>query len=365
MLTRTSLRGDETAVDARTVFHRGRAAAPLSNPGVHLAPVTVVIVNHNVNHRFLGECLESVLHQAREVVVVDNASRKEQFEPSIARFESHPRLRVIRSAENRGFAVGCNLGAELATQPLVMFLNPDCRIGPGALARMSKALQADPSAALAGGLLTYADGVEQGGGRRVMPTPWRSFVRTFGLSRLSRLAPQLFNDFLLHRQPLPPAAIAVEAISGACMLVKREAIDDFGVMDEGYFLHFEDLDLCMRARASGWRVLFVPDAPIVHHKGGCSRERPVFVEWHKHKGMIRFYKKHFRGQYPIGLMELVTVGVWLRFAAVATRSQAALLWQRASKPKTRAVQTAGPVGRLIPLDAAIMPVIVAKRPLAS
>ena len=368
MLTHKTLHADETAVDARTalaVFHRERAPASVTVPAVHLAPVTVVIVNHNVDHRFLIDCLESVLHQAREVVVVDNASRREQFEPVIARFESHPRLHVIRSAENRGFAAGCNLGAELATQPFVMFLNPDCTIGRGSLAGLCKALQANPRAALAGGLLTYADGVEQGGGRRAVPTPWRSFVRTFGLSRLSRLSPHLFNDFHLHRQPLPPAPIAVEAISGACMLVKREAINDFGLMDEGYFLHCEDLDLCMRARINGWQVLFVPDAPIVHHKGGCSRERPVFVEWHKHKGMIRFYRKHFRGRYPIGLMELVTLGVWLRFAAVATRSQAALPWQRARAAKTPAVRADSPVGGALPLDVAIMPIVVANRPLAS
>jgi GT2 family glycosyltransferase len=324
-----------------------------------------VIVNHNVDGRFLIDCLESVLPQASEVVVVDNASRADRFEPLIARFESHPRLHVIRSAENRGFAAGCNLGAELATQPMVMFLNPDCTLGAGSLARLCEALQAHPRAAMAGGRLTYVDGIEQGGGRRAVPTPWRSFVRAFGLSRLARVSPNLFYDFHLHRQPLPSTPIAVEAISGACMLVTREAIDDFGLMDEGYFLHCEDLDLCMRARAHGWQVLFVPDAPIVHHKGGCSRERPVFVEWHKHKGMIRFYRKHFRRRYPIGLMELVTIGVWLRFVAIATRSQAALLWQRFWAPRPLAVQNAMPLREPMRLDAAVMPIIVANRPLES
>jgi len=370
MLTHATTYAAETAVDARGAHDargavRREPAAAVSVPAFHLAPVTVVIVNHNVNGRFLIDCLESALQQAREVVVVDNASRSEQFEPLIARFESHPRLHVIRSEENRGFAAGCNLGVELATQPLVLFLNPDCTIGTGSLAGLCEALQANPGAAMAGGLLTYVDGVEQGGGRRAVPTPWRSFVRAFGLSRLSRLAPNLFDDFHLHRQPLPPAPITVEAISGACMLVKREAIDDFGLMDEGYFLHCEDLDLCMRARAHGWQVLFVPDAAIVHHKGGCSRERPVFVEWHKHKGMIRFYRKHLRRHYPIGLLELVTVGVWLRFAVIATRLQAALLWQRAWAARTPSPQAFRPMGSQVTLDAAVMPIVVANHPIAS
>jgi GT2 family glycosyltransferase len=73
----------------------------------------------------------------------------------------------------------------------------------------------------------------------------------------------------------------------------------------------------MRFQQKGWKILFVPDAPVLHHKGTCSRSRPIFVEWHKHKGMMRFYRKFFRHQYPGIVMWLVTVGVWLRFGAVA------------------------------------------------
>ena len=331
---------------------------------VPLAPVTVVIVNHNAGE-LLVDCLESALGQATEVVLVDNASLPDQFEPLIAAVASHPRLQIVRSTENRGFAVGCNLGAELSTQPLMLFLNPDCVMTAGSLARMCAAIQDHPRAGMAGGLLAYPDGREQGGGRRAVPTPWRSFVRAFGLSRLSTRWPKLFNDFHLHRQPRPSTPIPVEAISGACMLVKREAINDFGLMDEGYFLHCEDLDLCMRARAHGWQILFVPDAPIVHHKGGCSQERPVFVEWHKHKGMVRFYRKHFRHQYPAGLMELVIVGVWLHFAAIAARKQASLLWRRVRSPRTQAMRATPSTADQTPLDAAVMPIVVSNRPLTS
>ena len=149
------------------------------------------------------------------------------------------------------------------------------------------------------------------------------------------------------------------------MLVKREAIHDFGLMDQGYFLHCEDLDLCMRARAHGWQILFVPDASIVHHKGGCSKERPIFVEWHKHGGMVRFYRKHFRHQYPAGLMELVVVGVWLRFAVIAARKQAAVVWQRIWTSGSSAVRGTRPTVDPMPLDKAVMPIVVSNRPLMS
>jgi len=310
-------------VDDLAVAPQGSHPATL--PGI--APVTAVIVNYNAG-AVLAECLESVLRQVEEVVVVDNASDPRSFEPVIARFAHHPRVRVIRSPENVGFAAGCNAGVAVSTQPFVFFLNPDCLVAPGSIQKLCAALAAHPRAALAGGLLTYPNGLEQGGGRRAVPTPWRSFVRAFGLSRFAARWPKLFDDFHLHQRPLPREAVEVEAISGACTLVRREGIDDFGVMDEGFFLHCEDLAFCMRAREHGWTILFVPDAPVVHLKGVCSRDRPIFVEWHKHKGMVRFYRKHFQREYPIGLMQLVVLGVWIRFAAVAGREGVRTLVRR-------------------------------------
>jgi len=280
------------------------------------APASVVIVNHDAG-RLLADCLEAALAQARQVILVDNASRPAAFEPVAARFATNERLRIIRSKTNIGFAAGCNLGAALATEPVILFLNPDCILGADALATLTGTLLADDRVGMVGGLLTDAGGREQGGARRSVPTPWRSFVRGFGLNRLAWLAPRLFSDFCLHREPLPAEAVDVEAVSGALVMVSRTAFAAAGPWDEGFFLHCEDLDLCLRFRLAGWRVLFEPRAAAVHHRGMCGRSRPLSVEWHKHRGMIRFYRKHFRSAYPPGLFGLVVAGVWLRFAAVA------------------------------------------------
>ena len=233
--------------------------------------------------------------------------------------KSETKLKIIRNAVNLGFAAACNMGVRAATTPYILFLNPDCVLRADSLDRLVQVLEANPAAGMAGGLLKNADGTEQEGGRRAVPTPWRSFVRAFSLYRFERYWPSLFYDFHLHKQALPPGPIEVEAISGALMLVRRRALQDVGLWDEGYFLHCEDLDWCMRFQQKGWKILFVPDAPVLHHKGTCSRSRPIFVEWHKHKGMMRFYRKFFRHQYPGIVMWLVAVGVWLRFSAVATR----------------------------------------------
>jgi GT2 family glycosyltransferase len=280
------------------------------------AAVSVVIVNHNAG-AVLRDCLSTALAEARQVILVDNASVAKTFDRLIARFAMHPRLTVIRSAENVGFAAGCNIGLAQASEPAVLFLNPDSVPAEGAIRAMLDTLEADGEAGMVGGLLLSVDGSEQGGGRRAIPTPWRSFVRAFGLSRFARRWPTLFDDFHLHMQPLPAEPIAVEAISGACMMISRTALEAVGPMDDGYFLHCEDLDYCMRIRAAGMRIIFNPHAAVTHVKGGCSRDRQLFVEWHKHKGMLRFYRKHFRHRYPTALMAVVRCGVWARFAAVS------------------------------------------------
>lgn len=289
--------------------------------------VSVVIVNHDAG-RLLGECLHVALAQARQVILIDNASRPGPFEAVAARFATHDRLTIVRSKVNLGFATGCNHGAALATEDVLLFLNPDCILAPGSLHTLVDALHSADRVGMVGGLLTDVYGREQGGARRSVPTPWRSFVRSCGLGRLAWLAPRLFSDFYLHREPLPEVAVDVEAVSGALTLVSRAAFDDAGPWDEAFFLHCEDLDLCMRFRNRGWRVLFEPRAAAVHHRGMCGRTRPLAVEWHKHHGMVRFYRKHFQASYPAGLFGLVVAGVWLRFAAVAVAMAPRILLAR-------------------------------------
>jgi GT2 family glycosyltransferase len=299
-----------------------------------LAAVSVVIVNHNAG-RLLADCLEAALSQASQVILVDNASEIGPFEAVASRFATHPRLRIVRSRANTGFATGCNRGAELATEPAILFLNPDCILAAGSLAVLERALDSGDRVGMVGGLLTDLGGQEQGGARRSVPTPWRALVRGFGLGRLHWLAPRLFSDFCLHREPLPAEPIGVEAVSGALTMVSRKAFDAVGRWDEAFFLHCEDLDLCIRFRSAGWQILFVPDAPAVHHRGLCGRSRPLAVEWHKHRGMIRFYRKHFRHAYPAGLFGLVVAGVWLRFAMVAARQGVRVLVATARRSPDR------------------------------
>ena len=277
--------------------------------------ISVLIVNHNAG-ALLAKCVDSVLEQVQEVIIVDNASTDTSLAELETRFPSENRLKQIHTGMNLGFSAGCNIGLNAATTPFILFLNPDCIPEDDAIQRLLQVMKSDPHIGMVGGRLINPDGTEQGGGRRAIPTPWRSFVRAFGLYRLEKYWPQLFFDFHLHQQPLPQTPVPVEAISGALMLVRREAIESVGNWDEGYFLHCEDLDWCMRFQQKGWQIMFAPDAPVMHYRGTCSKARPFFVAWHKHKGMLRFYKKFYREKYPTVLIALVTLGIGLRFIAV-------------------------------------------------
>lgn len=277
--------------------------------------VAVIIVNFNGGAGLLT-CVHSALSQCDQVIVVDNGSVDLSLLRVRDAYAGDARVVLLPQHRNLGFSAACNIGARSTDADWLLFLNPDCVLQRRAVEAMLKAISTEASVAMVGGLLLNPDGTEQAGGRRAVPTPWRSFVRAFGLCRYADRYPSLFRGYDLHRDPLPAEPEPVEAISGACMLVRRGAIEQVGLLDEAFFMHCEDLDWCMRFRRAGWQILFVPHARVVHEKGSCSRGRTLFVEWHKHKGMLRFYRKHFRHQYPGLLMGLVAIGVWLRFAGI-------------------------------------------------
>jgi hypothetical protein len=155
--------------------------------------ISVVVVNYN-SGAFLKDCVQSVLGQADGVIIVDNASTDGSLDQLTACFENEPRLKIIRNKANRGFATGCNIGLSAVTESYILFLNPDCVLEADSLQRMAQVLEAGSRAGMVGGMLLNSDGTEQAGGRRAVPTPWRSFVRIFGLSRLRERYPRLFAD---------------------------------------------------------------------------------------------------------------------------------------------------------------------------
>jgi hypothetical protein len=251
-----------------------------------------------------------------ELIISDNGSNDDSLPALRALAANDGRVRLIENKKNLGFARASNVALNEATAEHFLLLNPDCVVQPQTLERLLEVLATDSHAGMAGCLLRNGDGSEQAGCRRSIPTPWRTFVRVLHLNKLFPNHPR-FRTFLLNETALPDRPMEVEAISGALMAVRRSAVRKVGLLDEGYFLHCDDLDWCMRFRQAGWKILFVPDVEAMHYKGACSQDCGMRVLWHKHKGMVRFYRKFFRKQYPLPLMALVIVAVWARFALLS------------------------------------------------
>lgn len=292
--------------------------------------VSVIIVNYN-GQALLRDCVGKVLASSVpvEVFVADNGSVDDSLELLRAAHGEDTRLRIHCLKVNLGFARASNSVLSETRGEYLLFLNPDCFVRPDTLRIACEALAAKPRAGMAGALVRNLDGSEQAGSRRSVPTPWRSLVRVLHLNRLFPHHPR-FQDFILTRAPLPTEPVSMEGVSGAFMLIKRAALETVGPLDEGYFLHCEDLDWFMRFRAAGWDILFVPGAEVSHVKGACSQGEPVRVLWHKHRGMVRFYRKFFRRRYGVALMWLVIAAVWLRFSLLLPLSFASG-WRRMLK----------------------------------
>ena len=246
---------------------------------------------------------------AAEIVVVDNASH-DGIGPGLAR--RVPSARLLVESSNRGYGAGCNRGARETVRPYLLFLNSDTAVAPGALASLEAALDADRRAAAVGPRLLNGDGTLQPSIRR-LPTPWRIFCESSGLAFLAG-GRRPFEGHTATRQDHSRAR-AVEALMGAALLVRREAFEDAGGFDEAFFLYAEETDLMARWAARKWRVLYAPEARVLH-EGGRSGGDALFG--HLHASLVRYARKHH------GPRAARAAGLALD-AGAALRSAAALL----------------------------------------
>lgn len=276
-----------------------------------LGTCSVVMVSYRTGPVLIDSLRAALDQEAVDaVVLVDNGNSAETRRAVDALAGTDERLRIIRGHGNVGFARGCNLGAKAATGTHLLLLNPDCLLRPGVVARGLQVLADDPNAAALTVRIENTDGSEQRGGRRNLMTPWTCLVEQFRLDRLMPNHPHFQRLNLNEAGPLTEVT-PVQCISGAFMLMPRAIYDRIGGMDEDYFLHVEDVDLCLRIHKSGGEILYVPDAAVTHVQG-TSRVFPLVVEWHKSVSVARYFNKHFRPQYPDLALRLISLAVFMR-----------------------------------------------------
>ncbi|BCU05537.1 glycosyltransferase family 2 protein [Allochromatium tepidum] len=282
--------------------------------------VSLILVNYNAGP-LLTEAVGAALASSVpvEVIVSDNGSRDDSLDRLAQAHGRDARLRILENGANLGFAAANNRALPLARAERLLFLNPDCLVAPDTLERLIAILDARPEVGMIGCLVLDPDGTEQVACRRAIPDPRIALRRILRLDRLNRSGAGRRLD--QRHQPLPTEPIEVEAISGSFMLTTRRALERVGPLDEGYFLHCEDLDWFVRFHEAGLKILFVPDVSVIHHKGACSTGDPLAVERHKHRGMERFFRKHQMQRHSRLFGALVIFGIRVHFGlkAIAIR----------------------------------------------
>jgi GT2 family glycosyltransferase len=271
-----------------------------------LSRVCVLIVNYN-SGQWLGRCIRALKGSGARtprIRVLDNASE----DASTADLPEMPGLELIHSDQNLGFGPGINALARGVEQEFLLILNPDCLIVGKSLERLIAELDAQPQAAMCSGRIFDMSGNEQRGSRRQLPSPRRL--------RNEVLRFHFGSGVDLTHLPAPDEACDVEAVSGACMLIRRRAFEDLNGFDPGFPMHFEDLDLMARLGQAGHRIRLVPDVAISHAGGVSSRHRRLKVELDKHRGLWRFLTKHCRWEWPAWSRPLWAVAIVLHLILV-------------------------------------------------
>ena len=252
--------------------------------------VSVIVVTHK--HRaFIERCLDSLARVRPEipfdVLVVDNRSGDGTVEFVKSRY---PWARVEVRDRRRGFSDNNNFGIARSRAPYVLVLNPDTEVRPGALSALARFMDRTPDAGIAGAKLLFPDGTVQPSCRR-FPNLSSVLVRRTPLRWFMRDSAANARHLMLDHSSTEPTE--VDWLLGACLFVRRAAIDAVGLMDPGYFLYVEDIDWAYRMRQQGWKVYWVPQAEIVHHHLAVSdRKFFTWYSWVHLKSMGRYFKKN-------------------------------------------------------------------------
>ena len=260
--------------------------------------LSVIIVNWNTKE-YLLQCLESVFKVGQgtgwEVIVVDNASQDRSEVKAERKF---PTIQLIKNDRNLGFAKAANQGFKKASGRYVLLLNPDAQVKPEAVERLMSFMDTHLDSGIAGAQLLNSDGSKQN-----------------SIANFPSLATELLNKRLLRwlfpkqypgKEISYTEPIEVDSVIGACMMVRREAMDQVGFLDEDYFLFLEETDWCYRMKRAGWKVFHVPQAEVLHFQGKSAEQdkRRAKVEYYRSRYQF-FEKNREKGKWCILLAGLM------------------------------------------------------------
>jgi len=252
--------------------------------------IDIVIVNYKSTD-YLLKCLKSVYDSIRDIpvriFVHDNNSKNGVDRVSIA----FPEVNVTKNLFNIGFSKAVNKCIKQGTAPYVLLLNPDTIIKDGFFESILQYIENNSDVGIIGPKILNTDGSLQGSARAFLK-PWMACLGRN--SFLTRWFPDnpISRKIILSTGSDGVTPMTVDWVSGACMLIRRKAIDDVGLVDEQFFMYWEDADWCKRMWEKGWKVVYFPKATIVHHVGGSSSKHPLRSIIVFHKSCYKFIRKY-------------------------------------------------------------------------
>jgi len=284
--------------------------------------VSVVVVSYNTRE-LLRACLAAVhlsTGSTLELFVVDNDSSDGSAEMVETEF---PSVVLIRNTENRGFAAANNVALSMATGRAFLLLNPDTVVAPDSIATLAGYLEANPDVGVCGPLVVNPDRSYQSCGY-LYPTLLSEVQQAKNLGRLIRAIVGPAPLVAPHRAPTD-----VDWVDGCCLMIRRQAIEEIGLLDEQFFMYAEELDWCFNANRRGWRIVAHPGTAIVHHGGQSSkqiaeRSLALLVETR-----LRYYRKNLGLTTAVLVSIMYLAGVIKRYRAERVKSRAKLrgVWQ--------------------------------------
>lgn len=303
--------------------------------------LSIIIVNWNTRD-LLAECLHSIadcrlriadcwppdcpIYQSTdlpvtEVFVIDNASTDGSAAMVRERF---PWVKLIENTDNVGFARANNQALRVASGRYLLLLNSDTEVTPGALEHLIEALEKNPRAGAVGPQMVDPDGAVQNSFGR-LPTILDEIIGPYLRDRVEQRLGSVYRHFAGHEKGIRDW-IVTERVSFACTMIRRQALTDVGLLDEGFAFYSEDYDWFKRLKAAGWQVLFCPSARVIHHWGASSGQRNEWARWQLYRSKRLYTRKH----YGVMAELLLRVGLGLRFMAKAL--VVCLSWQRRAAP---------------------------------
>ena len=286
--------------------------------------LSIIIVNWNTRE-FLLACVRSIFENEHrknwEVIVVDNGSQDGSAEEIRKTF---PRLQIIENEKNVGFSKAVNQGLQKASGRYVLLLNPDTQVKNEAIERLVSFMDANSGVGVAGAQLLNSDGSKQN-----------------SIANFPSLTTELLNKNLL-RWLLPkkfpgkgrvyPEPIDVDSVIGACMMVRRKAIEQVGLLDEDYFLFLEETDWCYRMKKAGWKIYHVPQAEVYHFQGKSAEGRIEKAKIEYYRSRYQFFWKHRGSFHSVLLIIGLSMKLWFEFLLILFSCMATFfmikIWRR-------------------------------------